>query len=82
MDTALPKVTLEHLKTVTHQLAVDRVSFSLVEVDRYRVLVPFSPSCMCFGGGENRWTDQEIMDYEMIQQNIALIGIAARGLYL
>ena len=54
MDTALPKVTLEHLKTVTHQLAVDRVSFSLVEVDRYRVLVPFSPSCMCFGGGENR----------------------------
>ena len=35
-----------------------------------------------FGGGENRWTDREIMDYEMIQQHTAFIGIVARGLYL
>jgi hypothetical protein len=27
-------------------------------------------------------TDREIMDYEMIQQLIALIGIVARGVYL
>jgi hypothetical protein len=54
MGPTLPKGTLEHLKTVTHQLAVDRVSFSLVEVDRCRLLVPIFPKLYAFGGGENR----------------------------
>ena len=82
MGPTLPKGTLEHLKTVTHQLAVDRVSFSLVEVDRYRVLVPFSQVVCVLEGVKIGRTDREIMDYEMIQQLIALIGIVARGVYL
>jgi hypothetical protein len=58
MGPTLPKGTLEHLKTVTHQLAVDRVSFSLVEVDMCRLLVPIFPKLYAFGGGENRYLGQ------------------------